>query len=87
MYLRVFELIKYLHAKSVQVRILTNATLLTSKKCKEIKNLVSEIGISVDGINAKSNDYVRGKGTFNLIMKAVENLRKYEIPFLFILFA
>jgi radical SAM protein with 4Fe4S-binding SPASM domain len=83
MYLRVFELIKYLHAKSVQVRILTNATLLTSKKCKEIKNLVSEIGISVDGINAKSNDYVRGKGTFNLIMKAVENLRKYEIPFSF----
>lgn len=44
------------------VGILTNATLLTEEKCKQILDLgVDSIAISLDSLDVETNDYLRGQ--------------------------
>ena len=59
----------------------TNSTLIDEDFCKEmirVKNFVP--AISVEGIG-EATDVRRGDGTFAKIDKAMELLRKYQLPF------
>ena len=59
----------------------TNSTLIdeqTAKRISEIGNLTP--AISVEGFEEET-DKRRGKGTFKKIISAMENLRKYGVPF------
>jgi len=60
--------------------ILTNGTLLSQENIKRIKDLkVSYVQVSLEGME-KINDSIRGKGTFNKIIKAITLLKKEKIP-------
>lgn len=54
--------IEELKKRQKTVGILTNATLLTEEKCKQILDLgVDSIAISLDSLDVETNDYLRGQ--------------------------
>lgn len=62
----------------------TNATLITDKYCEVIKKYNVHVGVSIDGpqfIHDKYRKTRQGKGTFEIVMKGIQLLKKHEIPF------
>ena len=58
----------------LDVTMVTNGTLLTARKMKELcLNGLSSISFSIDGTTAQSNDAIRGLGSFG---KAIGNLKE-----------
>ena len=77
-----FELLKkcYENRDIIQYGILTNGTLLNNNIVGKLKKLgVSYIQVSLEGTE-KTNDYIRGKGTFKKIIQAIKLLKKVGIP-------
>jgi len=65
----------------VAFMIYTNGTLIdedTAKKMREVKNVSPAISIEGD---KETTDARRGKGTYDKIMKAMDNLRNVGVPF------
>jgi len=62
-----------------RVAILTNGTLITDKDAYQLKRYkkLREVQISLDGGTAESHDAIRGKGTFNKIVKTIKMLKQY----------
>ncbi len=59
--------------------ILTNGTLITEEIAKKIKSYNPYyVQVSLEG-GKKTNDYIRGKGTYNKIAKGIVNLRNQDI--------
>ena len=59
--------------------ILTNGTLITEDIAKKIKDYNPYyVQVSLEG-SKKTNDYIRGKGTYNKIAKGIVNLKKQDI--------
>ena len=59
--------------------ILTNGTLITPEIAKKIKSYNPYyVQVSLEG-GKKTNDYIRGKGTYNKITKGIECLKKENI--------
>lgn len=62
------------------VSILTNGLLLRPAVCERLKTLSDaseyslELRVSLDGLDAASNDPIRGAGTFDRIMAGIANL-------------
>ncbi len=59
----------------------TNGTLIDEQFCKDmlrVKNFIP--AISVEGFE-EATDFRRGKGTFKAVERAMDNLRKYKLPF------
>ena len=76
----VLELARY--AKKIgfaKVGISTNGTLMTKEFAKEAKKLDMEIQVSIDGTNEEENDYLRGKGTFKKIVRAIKILKDEDV--------
>lgn len=69
------KVIKYCSFKHIKTSIITNGTLLAeSDFAKEIiQSGVDHISISLEGISDVSNDAIRGKGSFQLALKGIEN--------------
>ena len=67
------DIVKYASSIGLSVTILSNGVLWTDKLIDSLYGHVSEIQISLDGINEQTNASVRGKGVFN---KVVENIIK-----------
>ncbi|NOZ64189.1 MAG: radical SAM protein, partial [Caldiserica bacterium] len=71
------------------ISINTNGTLLKRPLVLLIKSLLKNnlklrhIQIGLDGSSPRTHDALRGKGTFERVRKAVENLRGEGIPFRF----
>lgn len=81
----IFELISYLNnSDSVEnLSIITNGTNLSDfleelEKFKKMK----EIKISLDGVSEKTNDWIRGEGTFSKVMENVRKDKSRKIPFI-----
>ncbi len=70
----IFELTKYAAKKGIYVAVATNATLITKKKAKEMKEAgVSFTQISLDGASAETHDTFRGvKGVFNKTIQGIK---------------
>ncbi len=71
------ELLKYSYSLGLKNIILTNATYLKLDKYEEVVKYAHEVQISLDGINLRQNDKVRGTGTYKKItttLKYVANL-------------
>lgn len=59
--------------------ILTNGTLITEEVAKKISSYNPEyVQVSLEG-GRKTNDYIRGKGVYSKVAKAVKYLKKYGI--------
>lgn len=62
-------------------QVYTNGTLIDERLAKEIANLGNiAVCISVEGFEEET-DYRRGRGTFNKIIRAMENLEKEGVIF------
>ena len=59
--------------------ILTNGTLITDEIAKKIKEYNPYyVQVSLEG-GKKTNDYIRGDGTYKQIAEGIKNLKKYDI--------
>jgi len=71
------EIVRYMKEKGLYVNLITNGILL-EKKLHEI-NIVDSICLSLDG-REEGNDYIRGKGTFKAVLRAVDLVKSAGIP-------
>lgn len=70
-----FEIAQYAVDSGLYVSLATNGTLLTDKNVKKIKETgIHYVEVSVDGANAKTHDFFRGKeGAFNQTIQGLKN--------------
>lgn len=72
---KVLDLIKE-DFENITFSILTNGTLITEEIAKKIKSYNPYyVQVSLEG-GKKTNDYIRGKGTYKKIAQGITNLRK-----------
>lgn len=80
-----FDLVSYMASFDSlgDLSLITNGTLL-SQHWKELERLrkLKEIKISLDGITAETNDWIRGEGTFSIVMENIKGGIKGKIPFI-----
>lgn len=77
-FFKLLELIKE-DSKNITFSILTNGTLITEETARKIKNYNPYyVQVSLEG-GKKTNDYIRGKGTYKKIAQGIRNLRKQGI--------
>lgn len=63
----------------ISFSILTNGTLITEEIAQKIKSYnPSYVQVSLEG-GKKTNDYIRGKGTYKKIAEGIKNLRDQDI--------
>jgi len=77
-----FELAKHAISKGLAVGLSTNGLLLNGSVITKLKKAgVEPIQISIDGIGCV-HDFLRGrKGSFRKIVKAMNLLKNYDVPF------
>jgi molybdenum cofactor biosynthesis enzyme MoaA len=60
--------------------VLTNGLFLTPERCRRLRELFHssdyslDVRVSIDGYTAEQNDPIRGAGTFEKILRGIENL-------------
>lgn len=75
---KILDLIKE-DSDLITFSLLTNGTLVTPEIAKRLKNYNPYyVQVSLEG-GKKTNDYIRGKGTYKKIAKGIINLKKYDI--------
>lgn len=75
---KILELIKQ-DSENISFSILTNGTLITEDIAKKIKSFNPYyVQVSLEG-GKKTNDYIRGNGTYKSIAKGIQNLRRNNI--------
>lgn len=75
---KILDLIKE-DSDLITFSLLTNGTLVTPEIAKRLKNYNPYyVQVSLEG-GKKTNDYIRGKGTYEKIAKGIINLKKYDI--------
>ena len=76
------ELLTYAHENNVVTCVSTNGMLVDStlaKKLAALKGLYLQL--SLDGATEDVNDEIRGKGTYQKILKAADRLAENNVPF------
>lgn len=82
------EFLKYCRRSNVIVSIATNGTLISEAFTEELfKGYVDYLAISLEGLSPDTNDYVRGKGSYEKTISGIkaikrnnEDLQKKYIP-------
>ncbi len=65
----IFDFIRQAKCRNIKISINTNGTLLSRKVIDTLIELnVDQLTISLDGADSESNDEIRGKGTFDIVM-------------------
>lgn len=73
-----FDIIKFARNKGIFVDVITNGLLLSARH-KELNNSnLSKLTISLDGITAKTHDFLKGQGSFKSVVSAIRTLRKVQ---------
>lgn len=75
----ILDLLKYCDFKNVHVTLFTNGTLIDENFIENVKNLKILLRVSIDGATRETNDYIRGEGTFEKAISAVEKSVKAGI--------
>lgn len=75
---KILDLIKE-DSANITFSILTNGTLITDEIAQKIKSYNPHyVQVSLEG-GQKTNDHIRGKGTYKKIAEGIKHLKKYEI--------
>jgi len=75
---KIFYILKKLQGK-IKVGIATNGILLTEEMIKKLLYYnVKSFQISLDGASASINDYIRGNGVFNNVIRNIKKLQEYH---------
>ena len=73
-------LLRYIHDKGIVTCISTNGTVLTDEFIEFFTdNPLVNIQVSLDGATAEVNDRIRGRGTFDRIVRGIERLAEKNI--------
>ena len=77
------ELVDYAISKNVGVKFSTNGAFIDAEKAKRFAAMdYLDIQISLDGIDAATNDAVRGVGSYDTAIRAMEHLKAADFgPF------
>ena len=62
-----------------KVGVETNGTLITDEDASFFKKYSVKVGVSLDGTNPKSNDFIRGKGAFNKAITGIKHLIRKDV--------
>ncbi len=73
------DLMDYAHEKGMVTCISTNGTLIDEDIARRLDHPLVYIQVSLDGARPESNDPIRGKGSFQKVLRALECLRKRNI--------
>jgi len=77
-----FPLLSYLDQKEEvnKLSIITNGLFINSDILSQLSKIskLENIKISLDGASEKTNDLIRGAGTFQKVMKSIELLKKFN---------
>ncbi len=78
-----FELIEYSIGLGIGVKFSTNGAFIDADKARRLAAMdYLDIQISLDGTDAATNDAVRGVGSYEMAIRAMENLRDADFgPF------
>jgi mycofactocin biosynthetic radical S-adenosylmethionine protein MftC len=75
------DILDYAHEKGITTCVSTNGTLLTKDLADRLAAMeLLYIQVSLDGANPKTNDAIRGNGTYGRIIHAVELLLEAGFP-------
>jgi len=67
-----FEIARYIRDRGHSVNVVTNGILIDSVEvARRLVDVTDYLQISLDGCSAEANDYYRGKGTFDKIIRAI----------------
>ena len=70
-----FELLEYSIANGIGVKFSTNGAFIDAEKARRLAEMdYLDIQISLDGIDALTNDAVRGPGSYEMARRAMDNL-------------
>ncbi len=70
-----FELVEYSVASGIGVKFSTNGAFIDADKARRLASMdYLDIQISLDGVDAVTNDAVRGVGSFDMARRAMDNL-------------
>lgn len=75
------KILEYCYQKNIYTT-LSCSGILVPEKIKELRFL-GRLGLSLDG-RKEVQDYLRGKGTFEMVMKAIDSLKDNNIKFKFV---
>jgi len=82
LYPKLFETLEDIKKYNIPIRLTTNATLLTCNIAKEISKLgIEQINTSLEGHTKEIHDSLRGKGSFEMTLRGINQLKKFKIPF------
>ncbi len=75
----IFEIFKYGKKIGLRMMVNTNGTLVTEDIVKKLKEINPDVmvGVSLDGPDEESNDFVRGKGSFEKALKGLKLFVEY----------
>ena len=74
-----FELIEHAGKHNIRSTISTNGTLIDKEIARRIKQVgVGYVGISLDGIGERHDEFRRTKGSFNKALSGIENCKKVD---------
>jgi mycofactocin radical SAM maturase len=77
-----FELLTYSHEKGLVTCVSTNGILINNEVAKALSSLkLLYLQVSLDGATAEVNDQVRGKGTYDEILNAMDCLARHGVSF------
>ena len=70
-----FELVEYSVASGIGVKFSTNGAFIDAEKAHRLASMdYLDIQISLDGVDAATNDAVRGAGSYDMARRAMDNL-------------
>lgn len=72
----IWEMLDILNSYNLEITLLTNGKLLSKNIIDKLKGMKANVQLSLDGANAKTNDYVRQAGSYNDVMNALMELKK-----------
>ena len=72
-------LMAYAHEKGIVTCISTNGTLIDRQIAKQLDHPLVYIQVSLDGATPETNDPIRGKGSFDKVLLALDCLKERDI--------
>jgi len=76
------DLLRYAHGKGIVTCVSTNGMLIDDSLARDLAGLkMFYMQVSLDGATVEVNDSIRGEGTYNRIMGAIECLARQGVAF------
>jgi len=75
----ILDVIEMVHGMGMQVHITSNGTGLDAALASALQRVNAQVTVSVDGSTGAINDRLRGKGTFDAALRAVDLLKRHAI--------